>query len=167
MLPLEGRPIPGSLTFKDFDQDWAQVSPDGRWIAFSNDESGEQDVYVAAFPGLDAKVKVSTGGGRHPQWSGNGRELFYLETDTAESPRPLSQRVKLMALPVETSPEFKAGTPHMLFAGPFLSGGHDYAVTPDGKTFIFIRESQPGSAPSEMKVVLNWDNELKRRLPVH
>jgi len=167
MLPLEGRPIPGHLTPRDFDQDWAQVSPDGRWIAYSNDESGELDVYVAQFPGLEAEVKVSTGGGRHPQWSGDGRELFYLQNDTAESPRPLSQRVKLMALPVETSPEFKAGTPHMLFAGPFLGGRHDYAVTPDGKTFIFIRESQPGSAPTEMKVVLNWDNELKRRLPVN
>jgi Tol biopolymer transport system component len=164
-VPLEGKPMPVHLTPRDFDQEWVQISPDGHWIAYNSDESGRQDVYVAKFPGLDAPVKVSTEGGRHPQWSPNGKELYYLEPDTAENPRPLSQRVKLMAVPLETAPAFKAGTPHMLFQGPFLIGGHDYAVTPDGKGFIFIRES-PESGPTEMKVVLNWDSELKRLKPV-
>jgi hypothetical protein len=72
-----------------------------------------------------------------------------------------------MAVPVETKPSFKAGTPHMLFQGPFFSSEHDYAVTPDGKGFIFIRERQSESGPGELKVVLNWGDELKRRMPVN
>jgi hypothetical protein len=85
---------------------------------------------------------------------------------TADAPRPPEHRVRLMAVPIETSPAFKAGTPHMLFDGPYFEGGLDYAVTPDGKGFIFIRESQQGSGPGEMKVVLNWANEIKGRAPV-
>ena len=54
----------------------------------------------------------------------------------------------------------------MLFDGPLFDGDHDYAVTPDGKGFIFIRESQPGSGSGELKVVLNWGEELRSRLPV-
>jgi serine/threonine-protein kinase len=165
-LPLEGPPIPIHLTPKDFDQEWTQISPDGRWIAYDSDESGRQEVYVATFPALDSPVKVSTEGGRHPQWSPNGKELYYLMSPAADAPRPMEHRVRLMALPIETSPAFKAGTPHMLFDGPYFEGGLDYAVTPDGKGFIFIRESQQGSGPGEMKVVLNWANEIKGRAPV-
>jgi Tol biopolymer transport system component len=160
-------PFPLPLIATPSDEDWGQISPDGLWIAYNSDESGRQEVYVATFPKLESKVKVSTEGGRHPQWSPNGRELYYREGATAEIPRPLSQRVKLMAVPVETSPAFKAGTPHMLFQGPFFDSDHDYAVTPDGKGFIFIRESQPESGPSELKVVLNWGNELRGRVPVN
>jgi len=167
-LPLAGPPVPEHLTPRDFEQDWAQVSPDGRWVAYNSDESEQrQEVYVATLPGLDSKVKVSTEGGRHPQWSRNGKELYYLMSPSPETPRPLARRVRLMAVPVEMSPAFKAGAPHMLFEGPFFETAHDYAVTPDGKGFIFIRDGEPASAPSELKVVLNWDEELKRRLPVN
>ena len=165
-LPLEGPPIPGHLAPRDFDQEWVQISPDGRWLAYNSDDSGRQEVYVTPFPALDSNVKVSAAGGRYPQWSPNGRELYYLENDAADN-QPVSRRMKLMAVPLETSPQLKAGTPQMLFAGPFIAARRDYAVTPDGKGFIFIRESQPGSGPGEMKVVLGWDNELKRRLPVN
>jgi serine/threonine-protein kinase len=169
MMPFEAgrKPFPRPLIATPSDKDWGQISPDGGWIAFNSDESGRQEVYVATFPGIESKVKISTEGGRHPQWSPNGRELYYLEGATAENPRPVSQRVNLMTVPVETTPAFKAGTPHMLFQGPFFSSEHDYAVTPDGKGFIFIRESQPESGPGELKVVLNWGDELKRRVPVN
>jgi serine/threonine-protein kinase len=163
---LDSQEIPVNLTPRDFDEDWAQVSPDGGWLAYNSDESGRQEVYVATFPGLNSKVQVSTEGGRHPQWSANGKELYYLMSSPADAPRPLAQRARLMALPIETSPALKAGTPHMLFDGPYFEGGHDYAVTPDGKGFIFIRESQPASGPGEMKVVLNWENGPTGRAPV-
>jgi hypothetical protein len=74
--------------------------------------------------------------------------------------------MRLMAVSVETSAEFHAGTPHMLFEGPFFEGGHDYAVTPDGKGFIFIREALPAPQVAGIDVVLNWSAELKRRLPL-
>jgi serine/threonine-protein kinase len=160
-------PIPSTLMTKAADIDWGQISPDGRSIAYNSDESGQPEVYVVTYPKLESKVKVSAAGGRHPQWSLDGRELYYRENATAQDPRPLSQRVKLMAVPVETSPAFKAGTPHMLFQGPYFDSAHDYALTPDGKGFILIRESQPALAPGELKVVLHWNEELKRRLPAN
>lgn len=165
ILPMDGDRKPRPLFATPFAEEWAQISPDGRWIAYDSDDSGRAEVYVAPFPGLGSKVRVSTEGGLHPQWSPNGRELYYRTGSGEEAQRPLGQRVKLMALPIETSPAFKAGTPHMLFEGPFFDSGHDYAVTPDGKGFIFIRESQPASGPGELKVVLNWFEELKRRVP--
>ena len=70
-----------------------------------------------------------------------------------------------MAASIETSPEVHAGTPHLLFEGPFHEGGHDYAVTRDGKGFILIREIAPAQQVSELKVVLNWAGELRHRLP--
>ena len=157
--------FPRPLFAKTPDEDWAQISPDGRWIAYNTDESGRQEVYVATFPDIGSKVKVSTEGGRHPQWSPNGKGLYYLISPAADAPRPLDHRVRVMAVPVETAPVFKAGAPHMLFDGPFFESIHDYAVTPDGKGFIFIRESRE-SGPGELKVVLNWAEELKRRVPV-
>jgi dipeptidyl aminopeptidase/acylaminoacyl peptidase len=162
-LSLE-KHFPALLIARPPDEDWAQVSPDGHWIAYNTDESGRPEVWVATYPDLGSKVKISTAGGRHPQWSPNGKELYYLEDGSAENPRPLNQRVTLVALPIETSPAFKAGTPQVLFHGPFFESIHDYAVTPDGKGFIFIRRNQePG--PSELKMILNWSNEL-RRVPV-
>jgi serine/threonine-protein kinase len=165
MLVSLEKHFPRPLIATPPDEDWAQISPDGRSIAYNTDGSGRAEVYVATFPDIGSKVKVSTEGGRHPQWSPNGKELYYLMSPTADAPRPREHRVRLMAVPVETSPAFKAGAPHVLFEGPFFESIHDYAVTPDGKGFLFIRES-PESGPGEMKVVLNWDDEMSRRLPV-
>jgi serine/threonine-protein kinase len=163
---LEKRPKPGMLIARPPDEDWAQISPDGHWIAYNTDESGRAEVIVATYPDIGSKVKVSTDGGRHPQWSPDGKKLYFLQDGTADSPRPFSQRVTLMAVPVETSPTFKFGTASMLFQGPFFESIHDYAVTPDGKGFIFIRESPP-TERTAMKVILNWDEELKRRVPAN
>jgi serine/threonine-protein kinase len=155
-----------TLTPRDFDETWAQLSPDGHWLAFNSDESGQQEVYVQTFPAQMSTVKVSSGGGIHPQWSPDGKELYYLTTPNPDAPRPFAKRVGLMAASIETSPDFHAGTPHLLFEGPFFEGGHDYAVTRDGKGFILIRDSQPGQQQAELKVIVNWADELRRRLPV-
>ncbi len=154
----------GHMNQRDFEEDWAQVSPDSHWVAYDSEESGQMEVYVVAFPGLKGKIKVSTEGGRHPQWSPNGKELYFEALPRTDAPRPFAQRFRLMAASVETSPTFTAGAPHMLLEGPYREGDHDYAVTPDGKGFLFIRENQP-PAGAELKVVLNWTDELKRRLP--
>jgi len=173
ILPMGGDRQPHPLLNAKFSEEWAQISPDGQWIAYDSDDTGREEVYVAPFPffhpstaqGLAQKIRISTEGGLHPQWSPNGRELYYRVSSGEEVQRIVGRRVKLMAMPIETSPVFKAGTPHVLFEGPFFDSGHDYAVTPDGKGFIFIRETQPVSGPTEMNVVLNWFEELKRRVP--
>ena len=154
-----------NLTPRDFNRTWSQVSPDGKWVAFDSDESGQQEVYVQTFPDMMSTVKISTGGGVHPQWSADGKELYYLTTTTPDAPRPFARRTGLMAVSIETSPAVKAGTPHLLFEGPYFQGGHDYAVTRDGKGFFFIRETQPAQPTTELKVVLNWTGDLQNRLP--
>jgi eukaryotic-like serine/threonine-protein kinase len=148
----------------DFDEEWAQLSPDGKWLAYNSNQSGRQEVYVTPYPDRTNAIQISTNGGRHPIWSANGKELFYRVSPQPDAPLPLEHRVKLMAVAVETAPTFKAGTPQMLFDGPFLDAGHDYVVMPDGKSFILIRDSQTGAGPTEMKVILNWNEELKRRV---
>jgi Tol biopolymer transport system component len=166
VLPLDGDRKPYPLLHTAFDEEWAQLSPDSRWIAYNSDESGRPEVYVASFPGLGSKVRISTEGGVHPHWSPDGRELFYRSGTALEADRPLEQRVRVMAVSIETSPVLKAGAPHLLFEGPFFDSSHDYGVTPDGKGFIFIRETQGTPGPGELKVVLNWFEELKSRVPV-
>ena len=104
-----------TLTPRDFDETWAQLSPDGHWLAFNSDESGQQEVYVQTFPAQMSTVKVSSGGGIHPQWSPDGKELYYLTTPNPDAPRPFAKRVGLMAASIETSADFHAGTPHLLF----------------------------------------------------
>jgi len=154
-----------NMTLHDFNQEWSQFSADGHWLAYNIDESGQQEVYVVPYPALVPKVKISTGGGTHPFWSTDGKELYYLSAPAADAGRPLDQRVRLMAVPMETSPALKPGTPHMLFAGPFYQGGHDYVMTPDGKGFIFIRESQPVPASAELRMIVNWAGDLSQHLP--
>jgi serine/threonine-protein kinase len=166
LMAIDGSRAFRNLTPRDFDETWAQLSPDGHWLAFNSDESGQQEVYVQTFPGMISAVKISAGGGVHPQWSPDGKELYYLTTPHSDAPRPFAKRVGLMAASIEASPDFHAGTPHLLFEGPFFEGGHDYAVTHDGKGFILIRDSEPGQQTAELKVIVNWAGELRRRLPV-
>jgi Tol biopolymer transport system component/tRNA A-37 threonylcarbamoyl transferase component Bud32 len=171
MLPMDGERKPRPLLQTRFDETWASPSPDGRWLAYTSDESGQVEVYVIPFPGRDSgaggKWRISTDGGERPQWAPNGRELYYHAGATSESlANPaFGQRLKMMAVSIETKPAFQAGKPHMLFEGPYFDSFHDYAPTPDGRGFIMIRETQAQSAPTELQLVLNWFEELKRRVP--
>lgn len=105
-------------------------------------------------PGPGARYLISTNGGREPVWSRDGRELFYRE-NTA-----------LLAVSVETRGSFRAGTPKLLFDGPYQadSTGHaSYDVSPDGRRFLMIRNEEGGL--TELRVVLNFAEELKKRVP--
>ena len=105
VLSLEGdEPAPGPLLQAEFNQRYATLSPDSRWVAYTSDESGEPEIFVRPFPNVDnGKWQVSTNGGRMAEWGPDGRELIY-EGQTA-----------LIAVAVETEPTFAPGTPEMLF----------------------------------------------------
>jgi Tol biopolymer transport system component len=143
-----------------FDEELALFSPDGRWVAFRSNESGRTEVYIAGFPGAAAKRQVSIGGGDQPQWARDGRQLFYLDAG------------RMMSVDVNTKSGLQVGKPRMLFervpsASAFDSGqwGQTYAVLPDGKGFLFVSNAiQP--EVRELKVVLNWFEDLKRRVRV-
>lgn len=168
LLPLDDREHPHMLFPKEYNVEWAVLSPDGQWIAYSYDESGRAEVYVAPFPSLAPRERISTEGGMHPLWAPDGRELYYRAAANMEDleHRALAQHTRVMAVSIETKPTFKAGQPRLLFEGPYFASGHDIAVTPDGRGFILIREGDSQSGPNELQVVVHWVEELKQRVPL-
>ena len=131
------------------------VSPDGRWLAYSSDESGTSEVYVRPFPEVgSARWQVSTAGGTQPLWANGRGELFYR-----------NGRNDLVAAEVRTAPGFSVGQQRVLFsAAPYLTLGlfQSYAVTPDNRRFLMVREGAP-SQQSELILTENWFQELAAR----
>jgi Tol biopolymer transport system component len=127
-------------------------SPDGRWLAYTSDESGLNEVYVQPFPAGGRKVQISTEGGEQARWARSG-ELFYRNGD------------KIMSIALTTQPTLVAGKPRMVFEGGYEPGS-GYDVSQDGQRFLMLKpvESQ-ASAPTQINVVLNWFEELKQKVP--
>jgi eukaryotic-like serine/threonine-protein kinase len=140
-----------------FDETSPQFSPDGRWLAYASNESGPYEIYAQPYPGPGGKWQISTEGGTEPVWNRNGRELFYRSGD------------KMMAVDIATQPSFAAGKPRMLFEGQYQQTPvtfPNYDVSRDGQRFLMLKPSeQAASAPTQINVVLNWFEELKRRVP--
>ena len=129
----------------------AAISPSGRFIAYQSDESGLEEIYVQPLKGAGSRILISSAGGKAPVWARNGQELFY------------RQQSAMMVVTVENG---AFGKPEMLFDGPFLvdNAGHpSYDVGLDGERFLMIRISQ--ESMRQLKVVLNFDEELKQRVP--
>jgi Tol biopolymer transport system component len=160
-----GDPSPGSGQVRkaqpflrtQFDEAVPRFSPDGRWLAYVSDESGRYELYAQPYPGPGGKWQISTEGGTEPVWNPNGRELFYRSGN------------KMMAVQITTQPTFSAGKPKVLFAGqyqptPVINANYD--VSPDGQRFLMLKPSESAeAAPTQINVVLNWFEELKRRVP--
>jgi Tol biopolymer transport system component/tRNA A-37 threonylcarbamoyl transferase component Bud32 len=132
-----------------------QWSPDGRWIAYTSEESGGEEVYVLPFPLTGDRWRVSTSGGADPLWSEDGRELFYRTGG------------KVMAVEIRTSPRFSAGAPRELFADSFAVSPNfmtGYSVAADGR-FLFAQPVRPDPPTRAVQMVLNWFSELRRADP--
>jgi eukaryotic-like serine/threonine-protein kinase len=140
-----------------FDEADPRFSPDGRWMSYVSDESGRYEIYVQSYPGPGGKWQISTEGGTEPAWNRNGRELFYRSGN------------KMMAVDIATQPSFAAGKPRMLFEGPYELPPFpitNYDVSLDGQRFLMLKPAeQEQAAPTQINVVLNWFEELKRRVP--
>ena len=156
----DGEPIPIAADPDAVEQSPA-ISPDGRWIAYSSNETGTQQVYVRPFPNVaEGRWQASPAGGFAPLWSRDGRELFFA---TAEG---------LHAAQVETSSGFRVASVELMFpiplgviATPVTNQWYD--VTPDGERFLMVRATTAGSGSDEPEliVVQNFYEELKRRVP--
>jgi len=125
-----------------------QVSPDGKWLAYASDESGNWEVYVTTFPGGAGKWQVSRGGGTEPRWRGDGKEIFYINPGGM-----------LMAVPVNATGTFATGTPVSLFQvrgrAPISSTDvFTYDVSKDGKRFLVNRYVKPEHVPP-LSILLN------------
>ncbi|NNG16680.1 MAG: hypothetical protein HKM89_09380 [Gemmatimonadales bacterium] len=129
------------------------VSRDGRWLAYTSDESGTNEVYVRPFPHVDAGVfRVSTNGGTEPLWAHSGRELFYRNGDG-----------DLVSAAVVTTPTFTVSRQQVLFSAVSYSANvfaPEFAVSRDDQRFLMLLRDEPDIA-SEMVVVMNWFEELR------
>jgi hypothetical protein len=120
-------------------------------------------VYVQPFPGPGGKQKISTDGGTEVVWSPKGNELFYRSGD---------RREKMMAVNVQLQPTFSAGRPRLLFEGyatnlPSGAGGPNYSISTDGQRFLMLQPVEGQQAAlTQINVVTNWFEELKRRVPI-
>jgi eukaryotic-like serine/threonine-protein kinase len=153
-LPLNGDRKPYAVLDGPFDQDHALLSPDGKWLAYLSDESGREEIYVESFPDRSGKWQISTAGGQDPRWRADSRELYYLSPD-----------MQMMAVPIQTQPTFEAGVPLRLFnARALLPTGirNHYDVSADGKRFYIVAPAGKDALPTT-NVVVNWNQELKRR----
>ncbi|MDX1389503.1 MAG: hypothetical protein R3344_09965, partial [Acidobacteriota bacterium] len=160
MLSLDDERSSRILLADDFIQRNGEVSPDGRWLAYESNESGQFEIYVRSFPDVEAgRWQISTSGGTRPLWSPNGRELYYLGLDN-----------RLMAAPVEIRESFQPGTPERLLDKGYYLGppGRPYDIAPDGERFLMlerVRGDEEMSRPPSFTLVLNWLEELKERVP--
>jgi len=159
VLSLDGSRRVQSLVHSPGQDGNAEVSTDGRWLAYDSDESGQFEVYVRPYPNTDgARWQVSVGGGKQPLWSRDGRELFYRDFDGT-----------LLSVPVTDRPTFAAGRPQRVLGDrSYLGGGRSltartYDVSPDGRRFLLLK-AQSSDTPS-LVVVVNWQEELKQRTP--
>ena len=144
---------PTQLHDTPFTERDGQVSPDGHWLAYQSMESGAMEVYVQPFPGPGGKIRISTNGGESPRWSRNGKELFYW---------CYLPEKQLMDAEVQTAPVFRAGISQPLFKS---QAGTTWDVAPDGKRFL-IELPQRGVESRKLQAVVNWFEELRRRVPV-
>ena len=155
VLPFEGlngKAHPRPFIRRNLNQRHAVWSPDGRWVAYSSDESGRWEVYVEAYPGPGPKIMVSIEGGYQPVWSHAGKELFYRSGN------------KMIGATIETEPEFKVTEFKELFEGRYLTSViHNYDFAPDGR-FLMIQEPREPT-PLSINIVTNWFEELKRLVP--
>ncbi|MCA1601508.1 MAG: hypothetical protein LC776_07670, partial [Acidobacteria bacterium] len=159
LLPVAGERKPVTLLQTNFIESYARLSPNGRWLAYVSNETGQFEVYVESFPPMGGKVAISIGGGSQPQWRADGRELYYYSLDR-----------KLMAVEVNgEGPTFKVAVAQPLFdirvggAGidqSFPGGGY-YTAARDGKRFLV--PSLLGSPErQQINVIINWMADLKR-----
>jgi len=137
------------------EQNAPAISPDGRWMAYVSNESGKRQIHVRSFPTGEGHWMVSTEGGTQPMWARDGSELFYRDGD------------KMMAVPIATKRVFTPGRPTLLFEGRYESPAirSNYDVMMDGRSFVMVKANDADSSNRQLNIVLNWANELKRRVP--
>jgi serine/threonine-protein kinase len=140
-----------------FNEQYPEFSPDGRWIAYSSDESKRDEVYVRPFPSPGEKIPVSSEGGSEPLWSRDGKQLFYRWQD------------QVWAVDVRTDGGFAISKPRPLFERPgyaLASPLRGWDLSHDGQRFLMVKLEQRKPTPvTEMILVLNWFEELKRLVP--
>ena len=157
MVRLDGDGTPEPLVATPARENGGYISPDGRWLAYTSDESGRSEIYVRPFPEVDeGRWQVSTNGGTEASWALDGRELFYRDGD------------KMMRVEVAATSAFAYKPPQVLFEGLYdTHANRNYDVARDGR-FLMVKDVTPSdqaSARKHLVLVQNWLGELERLVP--
>jgi len=154
LLPLSGdKPFP--LLSSPGDQQFAQFSPDGRWVAYSSSETGRPEIYVVPFPATGSKWQISTNGGTRPRWRRDGKEIVF---EVEGSGKVMSAQVN------GRGPNFEVGEVRPLFETTNLppnNAGSQWSLTSDGQRLLAITTGETGALP--LTVIQNWTGDLKRK----
>jgi hypothetical protein len=153
VLPLFGDRKPFPYLQSQFNKTDAVFSPDGRWLAYTSDESGSREVYLSPFPSGDGKSQVSRGGGDQAEWNRDGNMLYYV----GPGGKMMEASVK------ENGATVAVGEPRELFhqaRGATSLGARSYSVTPDGNRFLVVTAPQRVASP--LTLVTNWTTDLKK-----
>ena len=164
VLDVDGDRTPRPLVRTKFSEGSPKFSPDGRWLAYSSNESGRSEIYAMAYPGPGPKIQVSTDGGTDPVWRHDNSELFYRNGDL------------MMAVGITSGRTLTVSTPVVLWKGRYLAGvgsscgmtgptSANYDVSADGRRFLMIEETGPDVECRVLHVVSNWARDLKARTP--
>jgi hypothetical protein len=135
-----------------------RFSPDGKWLAYTADLNGGEEVYVQPLPMTGAQWLVSRGGGVRPHWRRDGRELFYIASSAVNGAG------RLMAAPIMPGPSFRVGTPVPLFDVAFVPGDandYSYSVSPDGQRVLVIQPTEDATR-APFTLLLNWTARLRK-----
>ncbi len=157
VLPLSGDRKPQVVFRTTFQKDQVRLSPDGRWVAYMSLESGQPEVYLAAFPSFTDRRQVSAGGGLMPRWRKDGRELYYVSLDR-----------KVMAVEVKAGSTLETGAVKPLFqpqGGMGIStASYSWAVTGDGQKFLITERAGAANAGAiePINIVIDWPAGLGR-----
>jgi len=154
MAPVAPGGKPVRVGSRDGRSGYASFSPDGRFISYSSDESGRNEVWVQALPPATQKWKVSIGGGNVPRWNPIGREMFFVSDEG------------MMAVDVTLEQTFSTrGVPRLLFPLPTAMvetiRANGYDVSPDGQRFL-LPERRSDAVDNPITVVLNWWTALEQ-----
>jgi len=153
LVSLEGEPRARPFLETRFDESRAVFSPDGDFLAYVSDETGRREVYLRRVDDPARRWAVSAGGGYSPQWSRDGRELFFV-TDR-----------HMMAVAVDVMGKVEVGSARSLFQVPERISAYNYGVSPDGQSFYMVERGATRRSPTELNLVLNWAEELKSLAP--
>jgi serine/threonine-protein kinase len=149
--PAKARPLLKTAAYEG----GVRLSPDGRWVIYISNESGQNEVYLRPFPGPERRWPISTQGGTQAIWNPNGKEIFYRNGD------------KMMVVEISTTPDVALSPPRLLFEQRYAFGAGitiaNYDVSRDGQRFVMVKDE---SSAGRLHVVLNWFSHLTRIAPV-
>jgi serine/threonine-protein kinase len=166
-IAAAGSPQPGpARTFLEsrFSLQFPVISPDGRWMAYASNESGEFEIYVQPYPGPGGKTRVSTAGGREPLWSPDSRELLYRTLSMSTG------KQSVYSAAIGSAPPLRVDVPRLLFDATesydLTSPERGWDISSDGRRFLLMRQVPSNDKPvTTMHVVLDWTQQLPRLVP--